>query len=209
MPEIKKITDHITQGLSRLISQYKERYYINQLVKSLLTEKQILEDNIYQVLNSVFIENADSARLDVLGKIVGLSRGDFSDSTYRLLIRGKIAQNISGGKTQDVFNLLSVIDPTAEYTEVYPATIRINSGLDFSDPDLIAAYVNLIVNAKPAGVSFEIFDTSFISGNIFRTTHTYDTIVNAWDGSFSDVNDSNGQWIPTANSGVLIAILKN
>lgn len=196
------IPDHETQALDRLISQFQGKYNITGFVESLMTLVQELEDHQFIFLASFLIDTAVGDQLRILGSIVGLDRGSFQDETYRLLIKGRISANISGGTPRDVLNLLSIIDPNAVYYETI-CTINIESGLDFdgyADWELGSGYLSLLLDTKPIGVSFAVYDTSMLLlGELpFRFAPGEDTVFG--DGGFADCDDITGEPEPPVGS---------
>jgi hypothetical protein len=209
--EIKRIEDYQKQSLELLLSQYKNRYNIEGLIKSKTKFIQELEYAIYAVTYSLLIDNASSNQLDILGKVVGQERGNLGNEAYKLLILGRISSNISRGLPNDIINILSIIDPDAKYSETYPASIRIISGLEFNDSnnwELANTYLRLILNAKPTGVSYEIQDHSYIEPlSAFRLAdrELYNGHIENYHGCFCDLDadNSTGVWLQTDFSGLL------
>lgn len=211
MPNIEHIPDHVQQGVDLLISQYKDRYYITQLLKARLQGIQNIEDAGFVLLYCFLLDTAVGDQLDTLGKIVGQARGSFTDDVYRLLVKGSIARNISTGKTPDLTSLLGIIDPEAVLTETYSASIRIISGLDFladGNWELASVYVDLVTKTKAAGISYEIQDLSGIGvsedGIILGDVENF---IPASVGYLSDIDDITGLPVVTTNSGLLTNLI--
>jgi len=200
--------NHTQEGIERLLSQYHNRYRISQLLKSILLPKQELEDQIQAVTYCLLFDSADTERLNILGKILDLPRGTLGDEIYSLLLKGKIAQNNSNGRANDVLNLLAIIDPTARYSESQAATIRIISGLTFTGAnnwEFANAYEGLIRRTKPAGVSYEIHDITY-SQQYFSFDDS-DFPLSPIPFGFGDIDDMTEEPIFVTGSGALTNLL--
>jgi len=68
--------------LDRLYSQYKNKPKIAKLIKAYQDVFEDIDKQANYVINSYNIDNADSDQLDVIGDIVGVSRGYTSGITY-------------------------------------------------------------------------------------------------------------------------------
>lgn len=98
----------------------------------------IVDDQIQNVRSSLSkvekwrdIENAQGKALDALGDNVGQKRGQSTDEVYRVLIRGKVARNLSDGTTN------RIIKAIATSLSCDPAEISIINAHDADSPDLI------------------------------------------------------------------------
>src|SRR5690606_26359548 len=86
------------------------------------------------------IDQAAGYTLDLLGANVGQDRGQVSDYTYRGLIKGRIARNLSSGDVDDITQIVSVMlsIPVSEVTvtplwrriEQEPAAVEIAAPLN-------------------------------------------------------------------------------
>lgn len=70
---------------------------------------QMLDKDMTDVLNSLDIEQATGATLDLYGQMLGQERGSLNDYQYRLVIKNKIAENMCQGDFNSVLELLSQI----------------------------------------------------------------------------------------------------
>lgn len=129
MQGITAKTDHVEEGLNFLISRYRSHPAYMQFMTGILNQVQELEDAIPRPEDFYLINAADWV-LDAWGVKVGLPRGplgQISDDDYRVLIFGKIAENISHGTEPDLFNLLGMLQLTGVYIfDVYPGSITVN-----------------------------------------------------------------------------------
>ena len=163
--------DHVTQGLSRLITQWQDKPVVVGLLKSYMEQINAVEDTLFQMLEERGIYEAIGVQLDVLGALFGVDRLGRDDGDYRSAILLRIAQLQDDGTT-----------------EVFMATLRniSNSDLvDFWEHDSgdVHAYLgggvtsktySQVENAVPAGVNIRIiFDEggdSFIPAELIPNT---------------------------------------
>lgn len=91
---------------------------ITKLLTGLLTPAQDVENAFQQLLTQRQVNTAEGAQLDVLGRLVGQSRGGMDDNAYRRMIRARISVNRSKGVIRDVITvaLLVVGDDDATIT---------------------------------------------------------------------------------------------
>lgn len=152
---IPRVTDHAEQGLARLIQQYQGKPRIRGWLLSYLDEAQEISDQIYLTTLSRLIDHAAGVHLDVIGKIVGQPRREGDDERYRVLLRARVAVNVSDGTVGDLQRVASLVlgGPDFSIDEVFPASVVVDSSapIDFAD---IA--FELIEQAKSAGVALTL-----------------------------------------------------
>lgn len=140
-------TDHVTEALALLLEQFKNKTNIEGLLSSHIGEIQSAENAAYDTSYYSILDNATGAQLDRLGKLVGEDRKSTDDDVYRIFIQVRIAINKSNGRTEEIYNILSLInsdtyqirdtDRASFVTEGLTTTIE-TSFLDFAD----ATYTN-------------------------------------------------------------------
>jgi len=144
------------------------------------------------------IDQASGATLDMLGANVGQDRGQVSDYTYRGLIKGRIARNLSSGDVDDIKQIVSVMlsIPVSEVTvtplwrriEQEPAAVEIAAPLNALaqyqlPPERWAQIMQLIV---AAGVRAAV-----LLRGTFRFSRFPDQVEYGEHG-FSDVDRTTG-----------------
>lgn len=70
---------HLSKGISRLATQYRESINLINYIKVLLSEADTIETVLKDILNKRWLETATGIQLDVLGAIVGQTR-EFVDA---------------------------------------------------------------------------------------------------------------------------------
>src|SRR6266849_1566444 len=148
----------VKDAQDRLIQQYK-RLKLQNLVGSLATPAQDLEDALNQILTQRWIATAVGAQLDVLGKIVGQPRNNLDDGTYRLFIAARILVNKSSGGPEELYTILKTVLSSAATLELryflpceFTMTIH---GVAISN-DLATVLAALIKAARVAGVGAQL-----------------------------------------------------
>lgn len=106
--------DHIAKALSRLPEQLKNSTVLIALLKALLAPAQEIEEMFYALLALKSIDDATGAQLDLIGKLVGQSRGGNLDTDYRKFIRVRLSVNKSRGLRSDYIKIITLLYPTAK-----------------------------------------------------------------------------------------------
>jgi len=170
MYEVEKIDNHYELGIARLIEQYKQSVNMKAFIKPPIDQLQDLEDVAYSLYGLYNIDNNSGIYLDQIGGIVGQQRFGFGDDVYRLLIRARIAINVSGGNPENIINIVRLISGSDDiyYFELYPAAFQVGFAGEV-DPALESFIVDAINVASPAGVSLDLVvvfdeDTPFTFG---------------------------------------------
>jgi hypothetical protein len=120
---------------------------------------QELEDAAWEVLEIYHIDNADTARLNVLGKIVGQPRFWSDDEIYRAVIRAKIAANKSRTLTDDLINVIHLAATSTAQIQIEhysPATMAVLPYEAFEEAE-IEALIFLLPKTRALGVQMHVF----------------------------------------------------
>jgi hypothetical protein len=132
-------SDHSEAGDSLLAAQYKDPGpRMRAWLASYLASHDIADAVLYDVENYVInVTEAVGAQLDILGKIVGESRGTQTDDEYRLAIAVRILINRSNGTLPEVLLIAQTYERATEdanqYVHIYdtpPAAIEIEIAAD-------------------------------------------------------------------------------
>lgn len=116
------VTDHATQATARLTEQFKRKLAITGLLSTWIAQVQALEDNAYELQLQRALATASGINLDLLGAIVGQSRGGRNDSQFRLWIAGRILVNKSRGKAPQLIAIAAKLcNGPVRLRETYPA----------------------------------------------------------------------------------------
>ena len=143
----------VSEGLTRLLDQFKGSPNLLALATSYLEQVQALEDAAWPLLAERGIDNMTGDRLDGLGEIVGHSRGGRSDAVYRLALKGELAVLQSEGTAEEMIALAQLLIqmPTADYEviEYWPKGFYIRP-VDHpltQDPALIGTMLDRAISA--------------------------------------------------------------
>ena len=66
--------DHKVQAKSRIITEYRESTNLINYINTILNQSQDLEDAFYDLLINRWLDTAEGAQLDILGRILGQPR---------------------------------------------------------------------------------------------------------------------------------------
>jgi hypothetical protein len=138
------------------------------------------------VREGVWLDNAIGAQLDILGRIVGVDRGQKTDDEYRTFIRGKIRANRSNGRIPDLYDILEFFDfDSNKIREKFPANLKAEvAGIVY-----VAEIFALLYLAKAGGVEFSFVYSQYLYDETFAFwTHYSGTITDPSRG-FSSVYD--------------------
>lgn len=153
---IERIDDHEEQALDRLPEQYRGKDRVESLIKAFVEPLQTLEAVFFDLLENRYLDDAQGAQLDLLGKILGQRRGPLNDEQYRLRLIAKIAQHVSNGTPEDLIKIYRILTQAqlVEYFDEFPAGVRlIASGTSpIGSINEIKAALNA---AKPGGVQID------------------------------------------------------
>jgi len=175
---------HPTSNISKLISIFSD-------------ELVVLENTNKQILLWREIDNAKGNALDLIGENVIQNRGVATDEVYRILLKSKIARNLSDGTINTIIQVISIAlstDPSTikivekwnDVDEPEPAAIKLielpltkinEAGLDPLN------FIRIIQRTVAAGVKVGVIELSgtFEFGD---TTNPIDNMK-----GFGDIND--------------------
>lgn len=149
-------TTFVAQGLSRLISQFRGKPFIESVLRAGLRQIQDFEDELAAYREAVLFENAEGIFLTRIGKKVGALRTTDDDDLYKVHIRAEIKINRSNGKASEMIEIANLLltgdNPGFSYLEYAPATIEISmhAPTSISIPWVFA----LLNRVRGAGVKF-------------------------------------------------------
>lgn len=98
---------------ARLYWQFRGKPKFQAWVDMVARQFQDIEDAFQSLLGMPSINDSIGDQLDNLGRWVGQPRGGVDDATYRLYLRARIVANKSGGKSEDIYRVFSLLYPGA------------------------------------------------------------------------------------------------
>jgi hypothetical protein len=190
---LEREDDHAAYAKSRLLEFYKlprMEAYLESIVGLL----QPLEDLCWQLLEERYLEAisgngpAEGTQLDGLGLIVGESRGNADDDTYRAFISVKILINRSTGKIEELYDILVLLGcDTYAVIEDHPAKIDVYA----TNVQYYEKTRDAVLLWKPAGVGIGTLYFSTVSAaNTFTLSDQYGT------ETFSDTQGLSSEYGP-------------
>lgn len=173
--------DHVTRGLSKLISQYSESENVKFLLQTFLEELQEIEDTNTELLLQDNIANAEGIQLDGIGEHLGKRREGLSDADYRVALNIQKILNAGEGQFSTALQMWRTVlgSPTATMEEEFPAGVALYS--DTGAPTL--EQLNTFTKTLPITVTASII-ASFSSNDAF----VFEGGVGAGFGTTEDSN---------------------
>jgi hypothetical protein len=162
-----QITNYEQLMLDMLLSQFDEKFVIEELTKILARQVQEAEDMWFEVATGIRLEDAVGQQLDNIGNyIVGQPRLGLNDADYLASIKLRIQINTSSGQNELLLSTLIAATGASSVIleEIAPATVQITYFGGIFDPDLIQK----LDKVKASGVKIIVISV------IITPTFTYD-----------------------------------
>lgn len=184
-----KETAHVAVGLKLLIEQFRNADAVNHVLTSHLDSFQDLENVLWDVINSRFLDTAVGVQLDILGGLVGERRGAANDVDFRSAIRLRIRVNRSQGLAEDVIQVGTLVTGAALDYQEYGSGSFLVQLLNATSPIVVA---RMLASVKAAGTRGVLVYTNWTpSDDVF----TWDDAVTPIAGNvWSDVSTASEVW---------------
>lgn len=146
-------TNDGAEAVALLTQQFKDKRLVRKLLRSWVKPLQEIEAVAFDLLEARDIDLAVGVQLDLLGTLVGASRGAYGDAVYREQIKTQILVNKSNGTVPEILTIFARIVPdlSVVFTQLAGAAFTIQTfGVTDSDTaDFLAA---VLAKIKAAGV---------------------------------------------------------
>ncbi len=194
--------DHRTDGLAKLLAQFKDMPRMEAVLGAFLDQIQKIEDVLWALFTEDWIDTATGDRLDVLGDIVGEERGGASDEEYRSFIRARVRVNRSTGLLAELVAIVKLIqydDLDVHAREYYPAALQVEADEEVTvNPHRVAA---MLQDAAPAGVALRFVYLTAARANTLMFDNGMDSGALTADQCLAD-----GQNAPLTDGGVFAGV---
>lgn len=187
---VTPITDHVDQGLGKLIQRFKGKPRFAAWCKSHLKQVQLLEDACWAFLNSLDLDTADLPRLTLLGKIVGQPVVGTLEQ-FRLYVKVRVLVNRSRGTAPNLIKIARILLGDIKFTAYQPARITIEALAPLAGRDPVYSIL-LLREAKLAGVALNLIGQSETSAFLLCAGAT--PLVDAPHG-LAPANSSTGGYL--------------
>lgn len=165
------VTDHETQALERLATQYADKDGVRALVSAGAGAVQTVEDVVWQLYTERLLDAAAGAQLDNLGAIVGQDRESSTDDQYRARIRARILANRSDNSVEALLGIARAVandpDAVARLTAYPPASFILDLAGTAVGDDTGEALAAMVKAARAAGVGAAVTWSNAIPGDTF------------------------------------------
>jgi len=115
--------NHVLEGLALLLQQWRSSPKVTGILTTYLKQFQVLEDTVWDVINSRMVDTAVGAQLDMLGDLVGEARKGRNDTDYRAAVRLRIRVNRSQGRAVDVIDVATQGSGAPAIYREYPESL--------------------------------------------------------------------------------------
>lgn len=160
---------HRATALNRLLEQYKDKARLKTLVDIFAEQCQELENVFWDLYVKRTVDDATGDQLRILGRIVGLTKGETADEDFRVLVRAQIRVLKSRGTWKDLLGLIRLVlgtDPSERlFIEVYPAGLLLQ--LLVVPTFSVVLLARILRAAKAGGVGFASIDYPPPTGDWF------------------------------------------
>ncbi|SRR5579875_1859615 len=149
------ITNHVQQGLARLLTQYQNSPNFQGLITALISPIQTIENALVDMNTLRYLPNAFGQQLDNIGVIVGLPRPPGTpDNIYIQLLLGQIKENISQGQPEQVIQVFELFTQTGFliFYEGQNCEFLVESAWIPPDQATVDRVIGILQNTAPAGV---------------------------------------------------------
>lgn len=204
--ELEIITDHESEAFALLIEQFKNATNLKSFLSAFLSRVQEIEDMLFDLWESRWLDNATGVQLDGLGDIVGIERGNDSDDVYRVRIRARIYTNVSRGTPDDIIQIASLLSSLQsseiQFLEFYPAYFEVTviSQQD-NDASVIDSLLEAITQARPAGVGFALIYALVSDDETFTLSPINDVVSSTTQGLSQTAMTTGGHLAGVASYG--------
>lgn len=148
--------NHAEVFLDEMQGRLATKELIEDLIRALCVGIQEFEDITYDYAVSWMLDSASGYLLNRIGAFVGAQRLGLSNSSFRRIIRARIAALRSNGLIGDIANVVvALVDPSLlVYSTAYPAGFRFYFEHDGNlTSDERRRFARITELARPAGVS--------------------------------------------------------
>lgn len=160
-------TDYVEEGLSRLLTQFKDATDFKVLVSAFLAEVQALENALYDLGFLKSIDTMQGDALDLLGKLFGVSRKGRTDVAYRVVLKGQSLLLNTSGEAERIRLVLRAMIPGAEPRVLDVGEAAFTAYMDSVTLDSPIETGAVVRQARAAGVSGFVFWQTTDDANTF------------------------------------------
>lgn len=182
-------TDHAQQTVDLLLQQFKGKPNWEALLRAWAITIQEVEDMLYDLFTKRSIDTAVGEQLDILGVIVGVSRGNRNDDVYRIRLKVQIRMNVSCGTPDDILAVVGLLsDLTVDYRDVYPAAFVVEIDGAIGTEAEANEIAEVVAKTRSGGVNGQVISNTDDEDHVFRLADGTTMDVDA-DRGFFDYDD--------------------
>lgn len=161
--------DVVETGISRMVWELQSGENHVKFATLFLKQMQEIEDSFFQILDAGNIDLAEGVQLDLIGYIIGVTRGNMDDNTFRDNLKFQVIVNTA--------------DST--YESIYTAFFALTESLDIRIIESGTAFGNVFFSGKNAfnSSSKTLIENVKASGTrwIVKGDYYSNCLLNAWE----------------------------
>jgi len=188
--------NRIEQGLSRLITQFKDKPRFTALLAAILREDQQIEDATFGLLVCALNNpNISGVTLDTIGKIVGQPRQGQTDQQYIPYLQARIKTNLSDGTVETLLAITVFLVGTSSPILFREFVKAVEIEVDDVTGNAYQIWSQFLNLAKDAGTKMNFIFSKAPSSSVFKWTSvssSFTVTTNQRYGSVSTVGIGGG-----------------
>lgn len=160
------IDTHATDALARVGEQYHNSTRLRGIISAAADQVQDIDDALWALATERFLYSdaeiggatvnyvAEGEQLDVLGRILGITRQNMTDAQYLLMLKGRVRLLMSSGTVEELIAIFAAARPdaTVTVTTLPPATFTLTLTDDVIETALANTLVKFVHDGRAAGV---------------------------------------------------------
>lgn len=186
--------DYVSEGLSRLLWQYRGKPVIEAILTSYLNRLQELEDAIWEVIEYRLLDKADGEQLNAWGRFVNLFRLGRDDDTFRRAIKIEFLVLRSDGFANTMAKIASLVYSRNIEVEIKPIGLFEIRVLDMPPSYSILGGLRSLIRAKTAGVRLHVTWSTHPKEHTFTFRDDGPSVVTKGWGDKVPDPDTGGYW---------------
>lgn len=153
---IEHITDQVNRALARLLSQYKDKQRIRDLLGAFVEEIQLLDTRAFEYIEAHTLDDAPAHLLTAFGEIVGLVKQREGGYDFRTQVRTQIVVNRGSGEIENLIEVIQTLtgasDAEITILDFENMEVRITLAEPMTSEEHARQLNYFLQKAKPAGV---------------------------------------------------------
>lgn len=161
--------DVVETGIGRMVWELQTGENHVKLLTLFLKQLQEVEDTFFQILDAGNIDLAEGVQLDLIGYILGVTRGNLSDEEFRETLKFQVIVNTADSTYESIYNAFFALTDSVDIRIIEAGTAF--GCLFFSGKNAFnSSSKTLIENVKASGTRW------IVKGDFYSNC-----LLNAWE----------------------------